>query len=102
MIIARGALCFGDGFVVWGVAQHHALRKWRYQFTEILLPGGLVLWILKATFGLKLGLPLAEGFIRHQHVCTAIVQVNPDDIACLQQGQPATRRCLRRGIEDGG
>src|SRR5690348_10399519 len=48
-------------------------------------------------------LPAPRDFLfRHEHVATAFVQIDSDDIAGPQPGEAAADRAFRRGVEDGG
>src|SRR3954471_9002971 len=100
MIIPRNADGAGD-VVVAGCELHAGAGGLLADGRAIeLLPWRLVGRVLEAAIGLELGVPLLELLVGDQDVGTALIQVDANLVAGLQDGEAAIGRGFRRGIED--
>src|SRR5262249_61126334 len=67
-----------------------------------LLPWRVVLGIAIAALGLEPLATFGEVGIGDQDIRPALAEIDADAVAGLQQGEAATGRSLRRGVEDRG
>ena len=82
--------------------EHHTVGELVDDGALDLLPGGLALGIGIAAALLQRGTPLGQLLGRDQNVGGTIAQIDAHAVAGLEQRKPATRRRLRRRVQDRG
>src|SRR5260221_9625587 len=65
-----------------------------------LLPRRLVGRVGEAALGLEFGAPLLQLLVRNQDIRAALVEVDANLVAGLEDREPAVGGGLRRGVED--
>src|ERR1700683_3453371 len=100
MIIPRHADLAGDVVIAGGELHAGAGGLLADGRAIQLLPRRLVGWVGEAAFGLEVRAALLQLVVRDQDVGAALVQVDANLVAGLEDRKPAIGRGLRRGVED--
>src|SRR5690349_24177600 len=101
VIVPRDAL-LRDAAVLDRRREHHAVAELLDHAALDLLPGRLARREVIAALLLERSTARRDLRLRHQHIDSALVEVDPDAVAGLEEGQSAAGRRLGRGVEDGG
>src|SRR5580704_5321111 len=100
MIIPRHADLAGDVVIAGGELHAGAGGLLANRRTIKLLPRRLVGRVGEAALGLEFGAALLQLLVRNQDVGAALVEVDADPVAGLQDREPAIGGGFRRGVED--
>src|ERR1700722_7353016 len=99
MIVARHAHRLRQALVLDSRLQHHAFVELRHHLTLDLLPWRLALWIGEPALARERGPSLVQLAVRDQDVGGALLEIDSNAVAGLDQRQSPARRRLRRSIE---